>query len=176
MQLNRSEPLLQHLIHSIWIDLFPAAWSSFSPSVQHAIVAALNKFLAFDIHTFQTSISTYALWEDIDKEFKPWALSQASTTLPFTTQSPSLYGTLPVTTSLQAILEALVRCSPQPRLPPVLLLHLVKSYGCGQQATLLMERGWREARVDAEKRAYEQCLKEALVGWMGMQAYLLNTY
>ena len=78
-------------------------------------------------------------------------------------QAPTAYGTLPVTNGLQAFLDAIVRCSPQPRLSPVLLLHLAKMYGCGTQATILLKAGLSEARIPKEQSAYRYCLRQLYV-------------
>ena len=144
----------------LWVDLFPVAWSSFTIEEQKALTAGLSKLLASDIHGIQQNVSSHALWEELDKDYKQWG---ASTSHPFAFQANSCYGTIPVTNGLQAVLEAVLRCSPQPRLPPTLLLHLTKTYGCGPQASLLLEAGLREATDTAEKKAYRQCLKAAFV-------------
>ena len=155
-------PLLLTL--RLWIDLFPRAWSTFSEEEQIALVAGFTKFLASDNHTFYRKVSTNALWEELDKDYKQWG---ASTPLPFAAQAPSCYGTIPVTNGLQAVLEALLRCSPQPRLPPTLLLQLAKQYGCGPQATVLLEQGMNEATDATERKAYRRCLKGVFVSTRG---------
>ena len=147
----------------LWVDLFPTVWSTFSTETQQELVTGLNKLLTLDMHTSQLMSSTHALWEDLDKEYKSWTIPTATPTLPFTLQNTSMYGTLPVTNGLQAILEALIRCTPQPRLPPTLLYYLTKIFGCGPQATILLERGMKEASTENEQNAYRQCLKEVLV-------------
>ena len=148
------------MICRLWVELFPVAWSSFTVEEQKVLTSGLNKLLASDIHGIQQNVSTHALWEELDKDYKQWG---SSTTHPFGSQANSCYGTIPVTNGLQAVLEAVLRCSPQPRLPPTLLLHLTKTYGCGPQASLLLEMGLREATDTDEKRAYRQCLKAVFV-------------
>lgn len=142
------------------MDLFPLAWASFTPAVQQEMVAGLNKFLAFDMHNQHMNTSTHSLWEELDKDFKQWG---TTTKIPFTTQTVSAYGTLPVSNGLQAMLDAIVRCNPQPRLAPALLLHLTKMHGCGTQATLLLQTGLREASMDKEQSVYRLCLRQAYV-------------
>ena len=109
------------MICRLWVELFPVAWSSFTVEEQKVLTSGLNKLLASDIHGIQQNVSTHALWEELDKDYKQWG---SSTSHPFGSQANSCYGTIPVTNGLQAVLEAVLRCSPQPRLPPTLLLHL----------------------------------------------------
>ena len=123
-------------------------------------MGGFNKFLASDHNARYQGISTHALWEEMDKDFKQWG---TSTRIPFTMQAPSAYGTLPVTNGLQAFLDAIVRCSPQPRLSPILLLHLAKMYGCGTQATILLQAGLSEAKIPKEQSAYRHCLRQLYV-------------
>ena len=160
MRIAYKSPFLPTPTRRLWIDLFPRAWSAFSEEEHVALVAGFTRFLASDSHSLNQSVSTYALWEELDKDYKQWG---ASTALPFAAQAPSCYGNIPVTNGLQAVLEALLRCSPQPRLPPTLLLQLAKQYGCGPQATVLLEQGMGEATDAAERKAYRRCLKSAFV-------------
>ena len=160
MRIAYKSPLLPLMTRRLWIDLFPRAWSSFSENERKDLTAGFAKFLASDSHSFHQSVSTYALWEELDKDYKQWG---ASTPLPFAAQASSCYGTLPVTNGLQAVLEALLRCSPQPRLPPTLLFQLAKQYGCGPQATVLLEQGMNEATDATERTTYRRCLKSVFV-------------
>ena len=160
MRIAYKSPLLPLMTRRLWIGLFPRAWSSFSENERKDLTAGFTKFLASDSHSFHQSVSTYALWEELDKDYKQWG---ASTPLPFAAQASSCYGTLPVTNGLQAVLEALLRCSPQPRLPPTLLFQLAKQYGCGPQATVLLEQGMNEATNATERKTYHRCLKSVFV-------------
>ena len=161
MRIAYKSPLLPSVTRRLWINLFPRAWAAFSENERKDLTAGFTKFLASDSHSFHQSVSTYALWEELDKDYKQWG---ASTPLPFAAQASSCYGTLPVTNGLQAVLEALLHCSPQPRLPPTLLFQLAKQYGCGPQATVLLEQGMNEATDATERKAYRRCLKSVFVG------------
>ena len=142
------------------MTLFPLLWSDLPSEERDTLLAGVTSLLASDLPFLQQSTTTHHLWEELDKDYKQWG---ASTPLPFAQQAASRYGTIPVTNGLQALLDALLRCTPQPRLPPVLLLHLAKNYGCGPQATLLLEAGLREAGDAKERKAFWRCLKALYV-------------
>ena len=80
MRIAYKSSLLPTMTRRLWIDLFPRAWSSFSETERVALVAGFTKFLASDSHTFHRNVSTSALWEELDKDYKQWG---ASTPLPF---------------------------------------------------------------------------------------------
>ena len=142
--------------HSIWVEYFPRAWLTFSRDEQLRLAQALMRFLASDIPFAQRGVSTHPMWEEVDRDYKQWGATPA---LPFTAQARSRYGSLPCTNGVQTLLEGVLRCEPQPRLAPVLLLNLAKTYGCAPQASLLLESGLRECEPD-ERPVYQRCLRQ----------------
>ena len=142
--------------HSIWVEYFPRAWLTFSREEQQRLAQALTRFLASDIPFVQRGVSTHPMWEEVDRDYKQWGDAPA---LPFTAQARSRYGSIPCTNGVQVLLEGVLRCEPQPRLAPVLLLNLAKTYGCAPQASLLLEAGLKECEP-RERSVYQRCLRQ----------------
>ena len=140
---------------SIWVEFFPRAWLTLTEKEHLRLTLALSHFLASDIPFVQRGISTHLMWEEVDRDYKQWG---NSVPLAFTSQACSRYGSIPFTNGVQALLESVLRCDPQPRLAPVLLLNLTKTYGCGSQASLLLESGLKECVDKREKDIYSRCL------------------
>lgn len=149
--------MLYEIHCSLWVDLFPLAWQSFSVSQQMTMTHCLVKFMSADM----SQLSTHLIWEDLDRDFKQWG---STATLPYCQQAKSRYGDISITNSLQALLEGILRCQPLPRIPSVLLVHLTRSFGCGPQASIYLERLRLEHLEEREKRTLNTCLQSIYVG------------
>ena len=145
------------IAYRLWVELFPVVWSTLIASQQCALTEALSRFLASDIHFIQQGVSPHLMWEELDRDFKQW---HVPTSLPYAMQANSRYGSIPCTNGTQALLEGVLRAVPQPRLAPVLLLNLAKTYGCGPQASLLLESGLRDCVDAKERKVYQRCLQQ----------------
>lgn len=144
-------------MYRLWVQLFPLAWSTFTQEQQATLTTHIAKFLTSDLHYHQQSIPSIPSWEDFDRNFKIWG---SNCTLPYVTQSDSRYGTLPVSASLNVLLEGIIRCTPQPRISPVALLHLAESYNCSPQVSLLLEQGLQDCKIEKESKAYMSTLRK----------------
>lgn len=117
----------------------------------------MSRFLSSDLHFTQYNTTAFRAWEDFDRNYKLWG---SNAPLPYVTQAGSRYTNSPVTMGLHALLEGVIRCYPQPRLSPTLLLHLADDYGCGPQVSLLLEKGLEECANEKEKSTYMASLKK----------------
>ena len=143
--------------YSLWVLFFPLAWKSLSKQHQIEVITYISKFLAADIHYEQRDLSMHLIWEEFDKDYKQWA---CSTSIPFTIQEQSRYGSLPITHSIQAILESLLHCDPLPRLAPSLLLYLSENFGCASYCSVYLERIMNEDLNEKDAAIYSSSLKK----------------
>ena len=140
----------------VWEEFLPVVWRHMARDEQLRLTQALTRFLASDIPFLQRGVSTHLMWEELDRDYKQW---HAPAVMPYGVQARSRYGSIPCTNGVQALLEGVLCCEPQPRLAPVLLLNLAKMYGCAPQASLLLESGLRDCEA-RERSVYLRCLRQ----------------
>lgn len=137
------------------MTFFPLSWTLFSPQQQRQLTQSLSHFLACDIHYNNQGSTAIFSWEELDREHKQWG-NEGS--LPFCTQTTSPYSTIPITGSIEALLESILRCQPQPRFSPTLLQFLARQYSCGPQVSVLLEQGINQCASEKELLLYKRCL------------------
>lgn len=137
------------------MTFFPLSWTLFSPQQQKELTVSLSQFLACDCHYEHQGSSTVFSWEEMDCAYKQWGSTDS---LPFCLQTSSPYGTIPITGSIDALLESILRCQPQPCFSPTLLLFLAQQYGCGPYVSVLLEQGLSQCASEKELFLYKRCL------------------
>lgn len=143
--------------YSLWVMFFPLSWSFCTSQQQMELSRALSQYFANDLHYENKSTNVSLLWEELDSEKKPWSNHYA---IPFRKQEQSAYGTTPVSLSLEAVLEGIIRCDPQPTLSPTLLLFVASHLNCGPQVSVLLETGLKECTSAKDRQVYQHCLDQ----------------